>query len=351
MAAATIEELIALNQEIAALVRAGLPLERSLSGAGGDLPGRLRSISQSIARSMEEGRSITEALTSESTSLPRVYRAVVEAGVRSGRLPNALERLTEFAGDYLELRRSIGEALWYPVVVLLVAYALFLGLLLEILPRLRAILADMRISAHIPLGWAERIGDSVLYWGAIPPAIIGFLCFLWWWAGRARALDPGHLGGLFGWIPGIRQVVKHARMGYFADWVALLVDHGEPLPSALRLSASATGGGELTRLADEMAGSIEKGESPNAVLASPRAKQAPFVCWLLRSGLERGELALALRHAARVERERASRWAARLRHQLPVVCLVGIGGAAVLIYCLILFVPWSLVLRGAGSLD
>ena len=76
----TIDELAALNDEIAALVRAGVPLDRGLLQAGSELPGGLKRITQALGERLSRGETLTEALEAESQSTPPLYRAVVEAG-------------------------------------------------------------------------------------------------------------------------------------------------------------------------------------------------------------------------------------------------------------------------------
>src|SRR6185437_8000132 len=76
----TLDQLVALNDEIAALVRAGLPLERGLREVGGDLPGRLGTTMTALAGRLSRGASLPEAIEAERARLPRIYRAIVEAG-------------------------------------------------------------------------------------------------------------------------------------------------------------------------------------------------------------------------------------------------------------------------------
>ena len=75
----TIDQLLALNAEMAALVRAGVPLERGLVVAGRDLKGRLGPITTALSRRLNRGESLSEALAGEGESIPPLYRAVVEA--------------------------------------------------------------------------------------------------------------------------------------------------------------------------------------------------------------------------------------------------------------------------------
>src|SRR5690554_816023 len=79
-----LDELAALNDEIVALVRAGLPLEVGLAGAGGDLGGRLGRVSAALAERLQQGEDLASALAAEGDAIPPLYQAVVAAGLRSG---------------------------------------------------------------------------------------------------------------------------------------------------------------------------------------------------------------------------------------------------------------------------
>lgn len=109
-----LQDLALLNQEIAALVRAGVPLEAGLVMAGQSGSGAQEVLMLRLAQQLREGQSFAEALQSVGGDLPKLYRAVVEAGARTGRLPDALESLATFAQQTLQLRRRIDLALMYP---------------------------------------------------------------------------------------------------------------------------------------------------------------------------------------------------------------------------------------------
>ena len=104
----SLEDLIALNDEIAALARAGMPLERGLLDLGRDVPGRLGAMTTALGERMSRGEGLAEAIAAQGDRLPPMYRAVVEAGIRSGRLPVALEGLAGVARRVVETRRVGG---------------------------------------------------------------------------------------------------------------------------------------------------------------------------------------------------------------------------------------------------
>ena len=121
----TLDQLVALNDEIAALVRAGVPLDRGLRSLGEDLPGRLGRFATQLSERIARGESLTDALAEPTSKLPRLYRAVIEAGIAAGRLPAALESLAGSLRRLAETRRSVVLSLTYPLLLFLLAWGLF----------------------------------------------------------------------------------------------------------------------------------------------------------------------------------------------------------------------------------
>src|SRR6478672_7043244 len=85
----TLEQLTALSDEISALARAGVPLDRGLRELAVDMPGRLGKLADQMGRQLEQGQRLDDVVAELGETLPRAYRAVIEAGVSSGRLPAA----------------------------------------------------------------------------------------------------------------------------------------------------------------------------------------------------------------------------------------------------------------------
>ncbi len=155
----TIDQLLALNAEIAALVRAGVPLERGLVVASRDLRGRLGRIAQALSQRLNRGESLPQALEGEGPAIPHLYRAVVEAGARSGQLPIALEGLAKYVRGYAEARSAIGLALWYPLIVLTLAYVLFVGMVELAVPRFIAAFDSLRLTVTAPVRMMSWLGE------------------------------------------------------------------------------------------------------------------------------------------------------------------------------------------------
>lgn len=341
------DDLIALNDEIAALSRAGMPLERELLGVGGDLPGRLGTIARSLGTRMEGGSTLLEALEAEGPGVPPTYRAVVEAGLRSGRLAEALEGLAGFARHYVYMSMAIGLALLYPLL-LWIGYGLFVLFVIDLMPRLIDAFAAMRVpSSGMMLGIA-RLGNSAAIWGPILPIVLVVAMAGWWRSGRASAFRPGRLGRSWSWVPGVSSILDGATAAQFADWLALLIDHGVPWSEAVTLAAEATGDPRLKASVERIAASSSLGRTPAESVRGARAIP-PLLAWLMSQGGGQEATVGALRHAAETYRQRAFRRAAALRLALPSILLVVLGGTATFLYAMTLFAPWTALLRDRAT--
>lgn len=128
-----IESLILFNQELLALLKAGIPLLQSLEllkdhGQDADLENSLQKVIQDI----KEGFSFSEAIAHQG-GYPPVYQSNVVAGEKSGSLPQVLDRWLRFQRFAQSSKRKILEALFYPsflVVVLFLAVGVILNVVL-----------------------------------------------------------------------------------------------------------------------------------------------------------------------------------------------------------------------------
>jgi general secretion pathway protein F len=340
----TLDHLIALNDEIAALIRSGLPLERGLREAGGDFRGRLGRVMTVLAQRMSQGENLPEALTAERERLPRIYRAVVEAGLRSGRLATALESLTGFVRAYLDSRRAIGLALCYPLMVLVLAYGLFVLLVVQVVPRFLGAFETFRIPVPAALLELGRLGESVVYWGALLPVLLLVGMALWGWTGTSAGFRPGRARSLLRIFPWMDKLQRNYEAANFADLLGLLIEHGVPYPEALGLAAEATGDRAIVRLGRELAAAVERGDAPSAPSGSSRTLP-PLLLWALSTGQQQVALATSLHSLATIYRKQADHQAEGFRVFLPIVFLVGIGLSATLLFGLALFLPLTTLLE------
>lgn len=346
----SLDDLIALNDEIAALAKAGVPLHDALAGLGDDLPAGLANVSRTLAERTERGQSLSEAIAASGQQFPAVYRAIVEVGIRSGRLPAALEQLGGTARRIAALRRLVASAMIYPTIVALLAYGLFLFFIVRIAPAINQsapVAAGQQPPAIVQS--IARLNHGIEWWGPILPAIAVMLLVLWWLASRrATMLQPAVAGPVLGKLAPVRRLLAESTAAGFADTLALLVEHQVPITDAIPMAAEASGDKRLIQSARELAAEIAAGGKPSAP-ADARAKSRglipPLLRWLIATAASQRNLPAVLRQNADMYRRRAVARAEWLRWELPVILTLAIGGTITLVYALTMFIPWVELLK------
>ncbi len=340
----TIDQLTALNDEIVALVRAGSPLERGLINAGEDLPGRLGSVAQVLAKRMGRGEDLGSALEAEKQAVPPLYRAIVEAGSRTGDLASALQGLTRYLRGYSETRAAIGLALWYPLLVVTLAYVLFIGVVTQVVPRFREAFEMFDLPSTEALRVVERVGELAKYWWPVWPIMLCLIAFAWWRSGRAVQFNQG--GGTFlSYFPWMRPMLRDHQSAGFAEMLALLLENKVAYPEAVTLAADATGSKALIDDARAFSKNLEQGRPAAEALRGVSSPAfSPLLRWILAND-QQGSIVDALRNLAPMYRRRAAFRAEKLRLFLPSIVMILVGSSATLLYALTLFLPLTSMLE------
>jgi general secretion pathway protein F len=343
--AITLEQLIALNDEIGALVRAGVPLGPSLRGLGDELPGRLGKASVALAEGVDRGEPLEQILAEQGASYPRVYRAIVEAGLRSGRLASALESVASSSRRLVEIRQIIAIGFVYPLLVFLVAWTLFGFFVLKISPSFARILQDFGAPGQATFAALASWRQWVPIWGPAVPAVTLLTAATWWWlSGRCEMLQARRADFLVGWLPWMSPMLRSVRAATFAEVLSLLVENAVPLDQALDLAAASVGDRRTTRMAERLIAALRRGEPP-AGRDAAAASLFPLLDWMITAGYRQGTLPVALRRAATMYHRRAQSQAETARLFFPVLLTIAIGGTTTLAYALLTFGPWVSLMK------
>jgi type II secretory pathway component PulF len=342
----TLDELLVINEEIAALVRAGVPLEQGLAALGSDMPGRLGPIASMLAERLECGEPLLQVLADRSVRLPPVYRAVLEAGLRAGRLPAALECLAASLRRLADARRAILAAALYPLMVVVLACGLFAFFCQRIAPLLLTTFRAFEMPGQKPLGLLVSCGRWAGLWGPLIPAVLVALAAFWWYQSRRAAMvQPGWSRLFFAWLPWVGRPLRTARTATFAEVLSLLMENRVPLPEGIVLAAEACGDRQLVPAARKFSEALQRGEVP----AADGAHIPPLLRWLMAANQRPDALLPAMNSAAATYRRLAQYQTDVARLLLPMLLTVAIGGGVTLLYTLSIFLPYVSMLRALGG--
>lgn len=342
-----LDQLVVLNDEMAALVRAGIPLGQGLMDVSAELPGHSGRLAAELARRLDSGQTLEQVLTRDSAIFPPMWRAVVLAGIRSGNLTAALEEIASTTRRAADLRRGLRAGLVYPSVVVILAFCSFILLTTFVVPMMVRANADLGTPSGQVVNLLQWLGERALWWGIGVPILV-LLAFM---VLRAALTTTGRRRASVGRTRPWRlfpSPLSNGRLAIFADVLAMLLRHEIPLTEALALAGDASGDPRLVHSATILAERISRGE---VVASSDAAKLGlpPLLAWLLSTNRQSAGSVSALVQFADQRRQQAVQQAAMAVSILPVAITATIGGAFTLVYALALFWPLSNMLFDLGG--
>jgi len=295
------DEFAFFNQQLAAMLREGIPLEGALKQlCAGMRSGPLRVEIEQLETDLARGTPLKEALTRR--TLPDLYRQMVEIGARSNDLPGVLTLLADHYHRANATWTRLKGLMIYPIIVILVSLGLTVVISLSFsrfLSRFGAELAQQPLLT-IPSIW-------------MPPIVLALLTLL----GVAAVSIPSWRARLRWCLPAFRD----ASLAQLASAMALMLKHGTTLPEALALAEALESGTLAAKALARWRQLVEAGQGKPAEWAGDSRPFPPLFLWLVQKGGE--DLAAGFQKAAELYQTRASyRIEMALYGALPVSILL-----------------------------
>jgi type IV pilus assembly protein PilC len=241
------EAFMIFNQELAALLRAGLPLLQGLDmmlERMADLG--FKAVLTEIRDRVRSGEELSEAFAGFGDLFPRLYAPTLKAGERSGELEQVIRRFVRYQRLVLEARKKAVSALVYPVVLVGLSIAMILVLTFFVVPRFSGFFtdvgADLPLVTRVVLGASSFAGRTTLgvangLWIVLALAA-GVLALRAWSRTPAgsEAVDRIKLR-----LPLIGPVLKLFALSEFCRSLATLLTGGMPLVPAFEIAVRAVG--------------------------------------------------------------------------------------------------------------
>lgn len=347
MNTAELDDFMALNEQLSALIEAGVPIDVGRDIPDRDLSAMLTRINASVARRVSRGHTVEEALEGDET-IPEWYRNLMVLGLQSGNMDSALREFSRVANSAEETRFVTESALFYPLVVCGLAYLGMVGFCLLFVPRLESAYASFGIQPGTGLVVLQKLRAALPIWIGIPPILL-LLFVAWRFRRRSRRAYSARGGsGLLAAVSGTSKAVFQQRCACFAESLASLEERKVPLEEALALAAGVCGETSLADGARSLATRVSGGSSITDDYAEGN-QFPPFMRWALFQSESTVGRTRALRMAAALYRESSSHSMRRARIIAPIIGLVTLGGTVTLMYCLALFVPVVQMLKAVAS--
>ncbi len=317
-------DIVVITQEMATLLHAGVPTDRALQLLAGLAEGHAkRNFVNGLLESVRSGASLADALERHKEVLPSFYIGMLRAGEAAGNLDSVLERLAEVLTRTQAVKETVRTAMYYPLIVLVVAALSIAILLTAVVPEFRPIFEST--GATLPMSTKVIIAASDAmqhYWWAMVVGAAGITGALWYSyrrpAGRLRWDE------LILKLPLIGNAVTKMEVVRFSRTLGTLLASGVVALSALSIATKTLTNRAVAQQIADIAGRLKKGEGLAVPLRS--AKVFPSLAvQLIQVGEEAGQLDAMLLRVADIYDEEVKRTVQRLLSLLTPVITIGLG--------------------------
>src|SRR2546427_5472144 len=143
-------EFLILNQQFNTLIKAGLPILKSLDllAPRATAP-RLRPVITQIRDRVREGKSLSEAVA-EAGVFSKVYSTAILAGEKSGNLPGVLDYYIAYQRVSTGVQKKILATLVYPILLISVAIIIVTYLVTAVIPKFALLYKDLNVDLPAP---------------------------------------------------------------------------------------------------------------------------------------------------------------------------------------------------------
>ncbi len=261
-------DLLLFNQELAALLKAGLPLLQGLQllTARQRNP-HFRAILEQVRERVKSGVELSAAFAELGDAFPPLYASSLMAGERTGELEAVVRRFVRYLRLLLEARKKVVSALVYPGFLVGVSLAMIAVMTLFVLPKFEKFYADMEIQelptlTRVTMGVSQFLRDQVfLLAGA---AVIGVV-LLRRWAATPRGrltLDRTRVR-----LPILGVVLHRFALSEYCRSLSTLLAGGLPMVPALEISTRAVGNSWIRSKLEPAIPRVREGQALHTALA------------------------------------------------------------------------------------
>src|SRR5262245_38796926 len=254
-------EFLVFNQELATLLRAGMPLVQSL-----DLLKRrvtsptFRTVLEDVHEKVRSGTALSDAFAAQGDLFPRVYTASLLAGERSGNLDAVLRRFVEYSKIIATVKRKTISALVYPAILITLALALVSVIVLKVVPAFSDFYlsfgAELPLVTRIIVRVSEFVRAQFVF--LLVVGFAGVIAVITWirQPGQQARFDHALLG-----LPMLGQIARKFSTSQMARTLATLLGGGLPLVNALDIAAKSIGNHFMAGQLEIVGARVREGES------------------------------------------------------------------------------------------
>lgn len=254
------QEFMVWNRELAALLKAGLPLLQAMDLMLERMSNQhFRDVLIDIRDRVKSGQDLSDAFGAHADLFPRLFPSTLKAGEKSGELEQVIRRFIRYMKLVLDARRRVMSALIYPIVLVCLSIAMISIMMVYVVPKITVFFENLQV--ELPFMTRLLIAVSTFAQRNVVLLVAGGLAlgfgFRAWnrteagrtWVDRAKLK-----------LPFIGPVLHRFAITEFCRSLSTLLTGGIPLVPALEIATGAVGNLQVRRAIEPQIQLVREGK-------------------------------------------------------------------------------------------
>jgi type IV pilus assembly protein PilC len=252
------QEFLMFNQELATLLKAGMPLVQSLDILRQRVKNAtFKAVLDGVHEKVRSGTALSDAFAEHGDLFPPIYSASLTAGERSGNLDSVIRRYVSYEKIIGAVRRRTLSALIYPVVLLILMTVLVGIIVLKVVPAFSEFYAtfdrELPLSTRMIMGFSDLVVEHIVL---VLMVALGTILVVRAWIIRKR--EQFHRIVLE--LPWAGPTVRKFATSQLARTLSTLLGGGIPLVNALEIASRSMSNRFMARELDDVGRRVREGE-------------------------------------------------------------------------------------------
>lgn len=318
------DELVIFSRQFTTLIESGIPVVEALNILREQVASSFfKNVLLVMLKDIKEGASLSGALNKHSKVFPEIYTSMVEAAEVSGNLPEILERVSVYLEKSSALKKRIMSAMYYPIIIILLAVGITGFLVFKIIPTFKGIF-DM-LGGKLPLPTlilvtvSEFLTKNIVF---IVIAVFGLVALFNFYTSTPKGKRRYHKFLMN--LPVIGDLVRKIAIARFARTFSTLIRSGVPIIKCLEIVAKTSGNKIMEDAVMESRKFIQEGQP----ISTPFEKTTifpPMVTKMIAVGEKSGRLEAMLSKVAQFYEEQTDAMVVGLSSIIEPLIIVFLG--------------------------
>ena len=283
-------DLSLMTRQLAALLRAGVPLLQSLDMLSRSLTSAaLVNIVQQVHNDVASGAALHEALARHPAHFTGLYSSMVQAGESAGILDTMMERLAHTLEKNEALRSQVRSALTYPLAVMVISAAVLVMILVFVVPVFQDVFKSFGAELPLATQWVVALSKGLSASGPAALLLTALGIGLWQKPSPGQSAAQRWLSRSLLKAPLLGALIQSAVVARWTQTLSALLAAGVPLTEALGPVAQACDHPVFARTTEQLQRQVAQGSSLSEAMAQS-SRFPPMIVQLCNTGEETGSM-------------------------------------------------------------